>query len=327
MAVLTRRSFGTIEFLRVNSDPAGDVTSPAGSLAVDVLTKIVYRSSGGTSWSQLLSSGAQTAGGGQGTQGAQGAQGYAGFSGARGTQGETGAQGITGHVGDQGMSSMGAQGSAGSIGAQGSAGSQGQQGDPGIVTDGAQGAQGNPGANGPAGAAGVGTSTNYVTLLSSQYVTGASTSSAITFSGLDPDTYRTYLLKGRLIMGGSSAATTYRYTLKPGNVSPAQVRYSWMTISSGTSHTPNAPSTFSGRPGTEVTFSMEIHLHKSKKRGMIGRFVGFDVAANTIMTGLVGWECDTNGSTNITSLTFTADSTPNNWIAGGSEFHLYRYNS
>lgn len=70
---------------------------------------------------------------------------------------------------------------------------------------------------------------------------------------------------------------------------------------------------------------MEIHLHRSKKRGMVGRYVGFDVAANTIVTGLVGWECDTDGSTNITSLTFTADSTPNNWIAAGSEFHLYRY--
>lgn len=275
-----------------------------------------------------------------GMQGSQGADGVQGATGSAGSVGQSisGAQGAPGQQGDQGpagfagaagaQGSSGAQGAMGSQGAQGSTGPQGSSGATGPGANGsagAQGAQGATGASGPQGAAGAGASTSYLTLLSSQYVTGASTSSAITFSSLDPDTYRTYLLKGRLIMGGSSAATTYNFTLKPGNISPAQIRYTRMSISGGTSHMTPAPSTFSGRPGTEVSFSMEIHLHKSKKRGMVGRYVGFDVAGNTIMTGLVGWECDTDGSTNITSLTFTADASPNSWIASGSEFHLYRY--
>jgi len=49
MAVLIRRVFGTIELLRVDSDPNG-VSAPSGSLAIIAGGTSVYKNVGGTNW-------------------------------------------------------------------------------------------------------------------------------------------------------------------------------------------------------------------------------------------------------------------------------------
>ena len=93
----------------------------------------------GSSWTRVVSAGAQ------GFQGAQGSQGLTGPTGAQGTSGAQGSAGAQGVAGAQGFTgATGAQGSQGTAGAQGTTGSTGAQGATGPT--GAQGAQGTSGA-------------------------------------------------------------------------------------------------------------------------------------------------------------------------------------
>lgn len=170
MAVLSRRSFGTIELLRVDLNPNGSISALDGSLAVVSSTGAVYKNTGGTAWSQVISN--TSTGGAPGAQGAQGPAGFAGFAGQRGVQGSSGIQGSSGSPGAQGdfsagfdgpQGGAGSAGSSGATGAQGDQGSQGPQGNDGSFSppeemkgdSGAQGAQGSNGQPGPSGAQGL----------------------------------------------------------------------------------------------------------------------------------------------------------------------------
>lgn len=357
MAVLSRRAFGSVELLRVDSNPNG-TSAPTGSLATLTTNGAVYKNIGGTSWqlvtsfTPLSNNGAGGATGGSGARGAQGVQGstgHQGFTGhvghqghqgnsgdkgsqghpgtpgsqgPAGSQGSQGTQGHTGHAGAVGIQGgAGPQGSAGSQGAQGTNAGAGAQGN--VGPQGTQGFQGAQGSAGPQGAQGSSTSgTNYLVLVSSQYVN--SNTSAVTFSSLSGDADKVYVIKGRLIIGGSVSSTTYNYSIKPGNIASTQYRLYRISSSAGSS-TQFAPATFWGRPGSEFSFTAEYFVEKSKQRTAEGRFSGFDVAMNGPITGDFFWVQGTDGTTNLTSLTITADSTPNNWIAAGSEFHLYKY--
>lgn len=168
MAVLSRRNFGSVQLLRVDSNPNG-VIAPAGSLATLITNGATYRSADGAGAWQLVTqnsplvppalvssfpgSGAQGAQGDRGAQGAQGVQGYKGQKGPQGAQGSSGAQG-GGSVGSQGA--QGPQGAQGSQGLAGSAGQTGNQGHQGASSRGAQGSQGAQGSTGasPQGAQG-----------------------------------------------------------------------------------------------------------------------------------------------------------------------------
>lgn len=171
MAVLSRRNFGTIELLRVDSNPNGSISAPDGSLAVVSSTGAVYKNTTGTTWSQVISN--TSSGGVPGAQGAQGPAGLDGFAGQRGAQGSAGAQGNAGSPGAQGdfsagmsgpQGGTGSAGSSGAMGAQGDQGSQGLQGNDGSFSPpeemkgdaGSQGAQGSSGQPGPDGAQGAG---------------------------------------------------------------------------------------------------------------------------------------------------------------------------
>ena len=180
MAILSRRNLGSVEVLRVNSNPNGVVSSTVKSLAKHINGN-VYECQGGTSWILLQTfsnvkpsassviigdgsgpqgaqgpQGSQGSQGPQGSQGAQGHQGFQGPQGSKGAQGALGAQGFNGSQGPQGSQGLqgpqGAQAAKGAQGPQGSQGSQGSQGASGA--NGTQGIQGNSGTQGSQGSQG-----------------------------------------------------------------------------------------------------------------------------------------------------------------------------
>jgi len=145
MAIITSKNFNGIQLLKVNSNPSG-ISSPVGSVALDISTGNKYRNAGGGVWN-LIVSGSITEPQTNGTQGPQGNQGIIGSQGAQGTTGDRGPQGVPGTQGSQGLN-----GDRGLQGNQGSTGS-GTQGPQGSIGSGTQGPQGSQGDRGPGGGA------------------------------------------------------------------------------------------------------------------------------------------------------------------------------
>jgi hypothetical protein len=157
-------------------------------------------------------------------------------------------------------------------------------------------------------------------LVASQYVTGAAANS-ITFSGLDGDTDKIYLLKYYLKIGGPSAVT-YSITLKPNNVTTNQTVFSRTTSTSTT--TPNATtSTFivanAGR-GSEYYTNVHISVHRGIQRMFAAESAIYANSTNYVSESILYWN---ETSTNLTSIVLAGSSTGNFDV--GSEFHLYKY--
>ena len=179
MAILTRKYFNGIEILRVNSAPDG-VSSPVGSLAVDVLTNTKYRSQGGGTWSIINLSEitlnspirAHSNNHVRGTSDELNADlldidfvptSYTRTSSGTGVANVNSVEHLTAHLKGidnalQGVQGgvQGAQGTQGAQGATGDRGTQGVQGAQGATGTGTQGTQGVQGAQGAQGASGGG---------------------------------------------------------------------------------------------------------------------------------------------------------------------------
>ena len=294
--------------------------------------------------------GAQGATGAQGTQGnsgangigSQGAQGPTGAQGATGVAAEDGAQGAQGNPGSGLTGPQGAQGAnsvvAGPAGPQGLQGSQGPQGSTGLVgaqgysVPGAQGSQGPQGSTGLGGAQGLqgnvgGSAGSALVLVQSQTVSGAAVQS-VTFSGLNGDSDRFYLLKIKLKKGTSSNTSYY---LRPNSVTTnlSSQTFAVYRGNDGTGGQSNGPDSTIYLGGTSWTsavwdFNMYISAEKTVPRLFNIRHdkwanngVGYTQLAASFITGR--WNETT---TNMTSLQIYASVASG--IAVGSEFHLYK---
>ena len=312
MAILSRRNFNNIEILKVSS--LSGVTTLPGSLAKLSSSGAVYKTLNGSTWSLLASQS------GSGPTGAQGSQGNTGPQGAAGSQGPQGAQGAQGPQGAQG--SQGSQGLEGPQGTQGLEGPQGPQG--------SQGDQGNQGVQGAQGSQGVFSSGGGLVLIESKYVT--STTSSVTFSGLDGNTDKHYVLFSRFTFAGSTS-TSYTMQLNfNGTASDANVTQAYRsTLRTGTHGFANRNSRYwlGSAGGTSYYFSkVEIKASSSYARYTNDRWCGYTVGGPTTFCaeGAGRWN---NTTDNLTSLQIASylgsDNSVQSVIASGSSFHLYRY--
>jgi hypothetical protein len=273
--------------------------------------------------------------GAQGPTGAQGAAGVAGADGAQGTQGSPGS-GLTGPQGVQGVNSIvagpaGPQGLQGSQGPQGSTGLGGAQG---YFVPGAQGSQGPQGSTGLGGAQGLqgnvgGSAGSALVLVQSQTVSGAAVQS-VTFSGLNGDSDRFYLLKIKLKKGTSSNTSYY---LRPNSVTTnlSSQMFAVYRANDGTGGQSNGPDStiyIGGTSWASGTWDFNAYISAEKtvprlfnirhdKWANNGTGAGQTQLAMSSITGR--WNETT---TNMTSLQIYASVASG--IAVGSEFHLYK---
>jgi hypothetical protein len=151
-------------------------------------------------------------------------------------------------------------------------------------------------------------------------VTGSAANS-ITFSGLDGDTDKLYLLQYYLKIGGPSAVT-YSITLKPNNVTTNQTTFSRTTSTAST--TPNATtSTFvlaSAARGSEYYTNVHISAYKAVQRVFSAESILYANSTVYLSDGMLFWN-DTGN--NLTSIVLAGSSTGNFDV--GSAFHLYKY--
>jgi len=298
MAILSRKNLGSVEILKVNSNPNGVVSSTAKSLAKHT-NGSVYECQGGTSWILLQtysnvkpaisSSGASE--GGSGPQGAQGA------TGPQGTQGNPGASGP-----------QGTQGSQGSQGPQGGKGSQGAQGNAGL-----QGAQGSSSAGGSS-----------LILLSSD--NKASAGQYVDFSGLDGDADKIYVIKQRLI---KSVTTSYTYYFYPnGSSSNLSSHYHSSYYSSasgsGTSTGQLADGSYGSSGGVDNwNITMYIFAARNSNRIILSEYSRYGVATTNHVQEMgqrsIIWR---NSTDNLTSIRLASSNSTGFGI--GTETFLYR---
>jgi hypothetical protein len=232
----------------------------------------------------------------------------AGPSGPQGLQGSQGPQGSTGLAGVQGYSVPGAQGNQGTEGNQGFGGAQGLQG----LTGGAGGSA--------------------LVLIESQIV--PSHTQTVTFSNLDGDSDRFYLLKFKVKKNGGGSGTAYNYYLRPNGVTSnlsSQQFFPFMTTtggSSGVSTSSDASAiTLFGTTYQIGYWDGFVHISAEKTVPRLfnirsDRYT--DNAAGTIQLGLGRTSGRWNEtSTNLTSLVIHCSQASG--IAAGSDFHLYKY--
>lgn len=273
MAILSRRSLGSIEVLRVSSNPNGVVSSTAKSLAKHT-NGSVYECQGGTNWVLLQtysnvkpaisSSGASE--GGSGPQGAQGAIGPQGTQGNPGASGPQGTQGSQGSQGPQGAAGIGPQGLQGSQGSQGSQGPQGGKG--------SQGAQGSAGSQGASGSSSGGSS---LILVASS--TAGSTRTNIDFSGLDGDSDRIYVLKHRLVKNNTNSTFSF---YPNGSSTGLTIVANGGQASNGTVGASSANSGAYAGSNTYDTWEITMHIWAARPR----RMVHFEYTRYSTSTGV-----------------------------------------
>lgn len=274
------------------------------------------------------------------SQGYPGPQGYRGFQGADGVQGSQGPQGIAGLVGVQGLQgpqgSPGAGGYQGNMGPQGIQGSQGFPGLQGYMGDpgpqgpqgqqGLQGARGAQGARGPQGAQGSGSANEDFILVETQSVT-TTPIQQITFSGLDGNLDKIYLLKCKAKIAGPSSTTSYTAYLKPNDSLTGLSGFHSVAYAStyGNGIYTSSPPFIWGWPGSEVNVAMI--LYASSGSSLAQRVFTFDVWGYStsvsgiyLSNGMMFWD---NTSTNITSIVIDGNVT--GMFDVGSEFSLYKH--
>ncbi len=303
MAVLSSTKLRNLTIMKVSANPNGSISAASGSLARLSNSSAVYKNIGGTSWTlvedatiiaPLASSGSSD--GARGTQGSQGPQGV------QGLQGPQGNLGVTGDFGHQGM-----RGVQGHQGVQGSQGSQGSQGFVGATT----------GGNGSSG----------LIHVSSQYVNSAT--SSVTFSGLNGNSHKEYLLISRIIFVAS--AVDHYVTLNfNGTPAPDAYVYKIYTRAAGSSNTQG----FYDRINKYASGRGVVCLNKTQIRAKSGfaRYEytvggGYTAGETTFLSdSSTRWS---NTTDNLTSLTITghldSDASSASIINVGSAFHLYRY--
>jgi hypothetical protein len=151
-------------------------------------------------------------------------------------------------------------------------------------------------------------------------VTGSAADS-ITFSSLDGNTDKLYVLKCYIKMGGP-AASTYSITFKPNNVTTNQAAFSRTTTTSAT--TPNAYSAtwaiLNAARGSEYHANIDISSYIGVSRMFSATGTVYDGSAVSITESYALWS---DVSTNLTSIVLAGSSTGNFDV--GSAFHLYKY--
>jgi hypothetical protein len=166
-------------------------------------------------------------------------------------------------------------------------------------------------------------------LIQSQIVTGANVQS-ITFSGLDGDSDRLYLLKGKLIKGGGANGTVYNYTLRPNNQT---TNIAWQQFfpyrdSSGANGIAVSTDTtvyLGGSSYATADWNLVIHIcaEKSVPRLFNIRSDRYTTNSTVVQYGLGRYSARWNEtSTNLTSLVIYCDQAGG--IGVGSDFHLYK---
>jgi len=272
----------------------------------------------------------------RGPQGDSGPQGYQGTTtdGQRGYQGDIGSQGFgtQGQVGPQG--NIGPQGSVGRVGRQGDVGFQGNmgvQGSQGSIVEGSRGPQGSQGYQGISsdvqGYAGyTGVTSDGLILIESKYID--SNTSSVTFSGLDGDVDKNYLLISRCYTVGTPG-TTYLTLLKPnGLATNVSTSYRWSRAST-TSYlnwgTNIHPVSNYSNGSTSLTIT-KFGAKTGMKRYIYTDWSAFNAAASTLddMEFFTTW---TDTTTNVTSIVVEGldGSSAASCIGAGSTFHLYKY--
>jgi hypothetical protein len=183
---------------------------------------------------------------------------------------------------------------------------------------------------GTQGDAGSLTSGGGIYLVQSQTVTGSFVSS-VTFSGLDGNAHKNYLLFSRIFIGGSAATPYYVQLELNGSSSDANIR----EISRFTT----AASTFSTRTNKHLMInngsSGSYYITKTdmKTSSSYPRYIkdiggGYFAAAssNAVFENAARWD---NTADNLTSFNISSYLSSSNAsasvIASGSSFHLYRY--
>jgi len=259
----------------------------------------------------------------RGNRGHQGTQGEAGMS-IKGPQGDPGPQGIQGYPGDNIVGPQGEQGDLGTSGAQGLTGPPGAQGSQGA--QGYQGAKGNLGSRGAQGVQGGGSSSVNLTLIQTQIVTGAAVQT-ITFSGLNGNVDKVYLLKSKIKIAGASPSTSYTIYLKPNNSLTGLSGFTRTTYSATNTiglSTSN-PAYASSRPDTEYDIETVFYASTTSgnaERVISNKFGGYNtgLVASFHGDGFMHWN---NASTNLTSIVIEGSAAGT--IGVGSEFSLYKY--
>ena len=283
---------------------------------------------------------------GVGPQGGPGARGPQGYQGNVGAQGPQGFQGNTGYIGDdetgpqgfQGENSVieGAQGPQGYLGLQGHPGPQGYPGSQGYYVPGYIGFQGDVGLQGYMGALGLpgeygDSGGSAIVHIQSIYINAATTS--VTFSNLDGDADKIYILHTKITLDVSSNGTNYFFYAHPNGVStnmsyissfPYRDTGGASSISTGTNMSVGSiPLNGSTYKWNDIGNTVYIFAEKSLPRMWSTR------ATRTAHNGSVRqygsghhsgiWN---ETSTNLTSLVIGC--TISGGIKPGCEFHLYK---
>jgi len=230
--------------------------------------------------------------------------------------GPQGAQGSQGNTGQQGAA--GSQGPQGAQGSQGSQGSQGIQGD-----EGHQGAQGAQGATGSVSAEG---------LVLVQSISVPSDTSSVTFSGLDGDSHKNYLLFSRIIVGGSAATPYYVQLEFNGSSSDSNIKESSrksLNASTSLARRSNKHLMLDSASSGSYYF-LKTNVKASSSYARYVHEIGAGYFSSAAVTGSFDnstrWADTTNNlsSLNISSYLSSSNASASA-ISSGSSFHLYRY--
>lgn len=303
MTVLSSKTLRNLTILKVSANPNGSISATSGSLARLSNSSAVYKNIGGTSWTLIedatIIAPLASSGSSDGARGIQGSQGPQGVQGPQGPQGDLGNMGDYGHQGMRGVQ--------GHQGVQGSQGPQGSQGFVGATT----------GGNGSSG----------LIHVSSQYVNSAT--SSVTFSGLNGDSHKEYLLISRIIFVASAVD---HYVLLNFNGTPAPDINAYK-IYARTAGSSNSNGVYD-RVNKYASGRGVVCLNKTHIRAKSGfaryesTFGGGYTAGEQsfLINSSMRWA---NTTDNLTSLTITghldSDASSASIIDVGSAFHLYRY--
>jgi hypothetical protein len=152
-------------------------------------------------------------------------------------------------------------------------------------------------------------------------VTGAAANS-ITFSGLNGDTDKLYLMTFYLKVGGP-AASTYSVTFKPNNVTSNQTAIGKSTSTSATTVGSYGSSWVITNMlrGSEYYGQVFVQADKAVQRVFSSQGIAYTAAGGVFaQEDMMYWN---ETSTNLTSIVLAGSSTGNFDV--GSEFHLYKY--
>ena len=143
---------------------------------------------------------------------------------------------------------------------------------------------------------------------------------SITFSGLDGDTDKLYVMQCFIKIGGPSA-TTYSVAFKPNNITTNQISFSRSTNSSATTINGYASSTWNianASRGAEYFITINAFTSNGYEK-MFSATQAVYSTALFVGDNYMFWN---NTSTNLTSIVLAGSST--GVIDVGSEFHLYK---